>query len=80
MSSQITHTQSSNMHPLAHILDTCALIFSSCALFTVYPNRIPRAPGDNHLVTGGRSERTQGQVKMAGLQIQLQICNSVTNL
>ena len=29
MSSQITHTQSSNMHPLAHTLDICALIFSS---------------------------------------------------
>ena len=37
MSSQITQTQSSNIHPLAHILDTCALIFSSCDLFTVYP-------------------------------------------
>ena len=34
------NTQSSNIHPLAHILDICALIFSSCALFTVYPNRI----------------------------------------
>ena len=32
-----THTQSSNIHHLAHILDICALIFSSCALFTVYP-------------------------------------------
>ena len=29
-----------NIHPLAHILDTLALIFSSCALFTVYPTRI----------------------------------------
>ena len=28
------------IHPLTHILDTCALIFSSCALFTVYPNSI----------------------------------------
>ena len=35
-----THTQSSNKNPLAQILDTCALIFSSCARFTVYPNRI----------------------------------------
>ena len=26
-----------NIHPLAHILDTFALIFSSCLLFTVYP-------------------------------------------
>ena len=29
-----------NIHHLAHTLDTCALIFSSCAVFTVYPNRI----------------------------------------
>ena len=39
MSSQITHTVI-KIHPLAHILDTWASIFSSCALFTVYPNRI----------------------------------------
>ena len=31
-----THTIS-NIHPLAHILDICDLIFSSCAVFTVYP-------------------------------------------
>ena len=36
MSSQIKHTQSSNIHPFAHILDTSALIFSSCSIFTVY--------------------------------------------
>ena len=29
-----------NMHPLAHILDICDLIFNSTAVFTVYPNRI----------------------------------------
>ena len=41
MSSQITHTHTIiNIHHLAHILDICALIFSSCSLFTVYPNRI----------------------------------------
>ena len=40
MSSQITHREPSNIHILAHILDTCPLIFSSCAPFTVYPNRI----------------------------------------
>ena len=40
MSSQITHTQSPNMHPLAHILDTWALIFSCCTLLTVHPNRV----------------------------------------
>ena len=28
------------IHPLAHILDICALIFSSFAFFTVHPNRI----------------------------------------
>ena len=37
MSSQITHHQHT---PLAHILDICALIFGSCALFTVYPTPI----------------------------------------
>ena len=29
-----------NIHPLAQILDIYSLIFSSCPLFTVYPNRI----------------------------------------
>ena len=41
ISSQIIHTHTViKIHLLAHILDTCALIFSSCAIFTVYPNRI----------------------------------------
>ena len=41
MSSQITHTHTIiNIHLLAHILDSCALIFSSCSLFAAYPNRI----------------------------------------
>ena len=39
MSSQLTRTII-NMHLLAHILYICALIFSSCGSFTVYPNRI----------------------------------------
>ena len=40
MTSQITYTHTIiKMHPLAHILDILALIFSSCALFTVSPNR-----------------------------------------
>ena len=39
MPSRITHTII-NIHPLAHILDICAMIFSSCSLFAVYPNRI----------------------------------------
>ena len=34
-----THTVI-KMHHLARILDSWALIFSSCALFTVYPNHI----------------------------------------
>ena len=29
-----------NMYPYAHILVTYALIFISCTLLTVYPNRI----------------------------------------
>ena len=42
MSSQIKHTHShqDTRHPLAHMLDSWALIFSTCALFTVYPNHI----------------------------------------
>ena len=28
------------IHPLAHIIDTWALFFSSCSIFTVYPNSI----------------------------------------
>ena len=39
MLSQITHTII-NIHPLVHILDICALIFSSYALSTVYHNLI----------------------------------------
>ena len=40
MSSQITHTQSSSIHSLVHILDTYSFIFSICALSTASPNRI----------------------------------------
>ena len=40
MSDQIAHTQLSNIHPLAHVQDTCALIFSSCSHLTVYLYRI----------------------------------------
>ena len=51
-----------NTHSLANIFDICALIFSSCALFTVYHNSIMHvtashpSPGDNQQSTGGRSE------------------------
>ena len=68
MSSQVTHKQSSNKHPLAYILGTCALIFSSWGIFTVlsqppHGTASHPSPGDNHQSTGGRSEGTQGQVK-----------------
>ena len=63
MSSQITHTHTHTiikMHPLAHILDTWALIISSSALFTVYLDRImQRHPSPLQVITtrarrGGR--------------------------
>ena len=56
------------IHPLTHIPDTWALIFSSCSLFTVFPQphhvtaSLP-SPCDIHQSTGGRSERTQCQAK-----------------
>ena len=37
--SDTTHTII-NIHVLAHMLDICALIFSSCVIFTALPNRI----------------------------------------
>ena len=76
MPSQITrtHTQSSNIHSLAHILDSCAFIFSSCDLFTVYVTTLHPSPGDNHQ-TAGLYERTQGQAKMAAWNSICYICN-----
>ena len=57
MSSQITHTQSSNMQPLAHTLDTRLFVFSSCALFTVYLNRIMyRHPTHLQMITSRARE------------------------
>ena len=45
LSSQITPTQSSNTHPLAHIPSTCAMIFSSCAFLTVpQPHHVTASP------------------------------------
>ena len=69
MSRQITHTHSSALHPLAHILDICALIFSSCSLFmgSSQPYHVTAShssPADNHQSTRGRSERTQGLAKI----------------
>ena len=61
-----SHVKSDNtpiiihIHPLAHILDTCTLIFSICALFTIYVQFIQHyvtashpSPGDNHQSMGG---------------------------
>ena len=63
MSSQITHTIIINIHHLAHILDICALILTSCLFFSLsQPHHVTAShpsPGDNHQSTGGRSERTQ---------------------
>ena len=52
MSSQINTHTIINIHPLAHILDICTLIFSGCVLFTVYPNGIMlRHPTNPQVVT-----------------------------
>ena len=61
MSSQIILRQSSNIHPSDHIPGTCALIFSSCVPFRVYPNHIMlRHPTPFQviirLIAGGRSK------------------------
>ena len=57
-----THTIN-NIHPLAHILDICPLIFSHYALFTVYP-------------TGGRFERKNGQAKMVAWNSFCYMCTN----
>ena len=68
MSSLTTPTQLSTIHPLAHIIDTCALSFSSLALFSLpqlhHVTASHPSPGDNHQSTGWRSERRQGEAKM----------------
>ena len=62
MSSQITHTQLFNIHHLAHILSTFALIFSICTQFTAYFNhsmkRHPTALQLHHSA-GELSERSK---------------------
>ena len=68
MSSQIAHTQLSNVHLLAHIFDTCSLIFCISANFYIlsqshHVTASNPSPGDNQQSTGRRSERTQGQTK-----------------
>ena len=72
-----THTVI-KIHPLAHILDAWALIFSSCAFYSLsQPHHVTASvpsPCDNHQSTGGRSDRTQGQAKMAGWNSFSYIC------
>ena len=69
MSSQITHPQSRTYTLIAHTWHL-RLYFQELRPF--YSLSQPRhvtaflpSPGDNHHSTGGRPERTQGQVKMA---------------
>ena len=51
MPSDNTHTII-KIHPLSNLLDTWALIFSSCTIFTVYPNRIMhRHPSPLQVIT-----------------------------
>ena len=52
---------------IANIQGTCAFIFNSCAIFTVYPNNTTWAGG-------GRCERTQGHSKMAALNSIIYMC------
>ena len=49
-----------NIHSLTHILDICVLIFRSCALFIVYPNRnMQRHPTALQVIT----TRARGAVR-----------------
>ena len=68
-----THTHTViKIHPLAHILDTGGLIFSSCALFTVYPNGImKRHPSLLQVIT---TRVWEGQAKMAACNSFNYIC------
>ena len=78
ISSQITHTQSSNIHPLAYILDTApwfsviAPFYSLSQLHHVtasYPS-----PGDNNQGMEGPLERTLVQAKIATFNSINYIC------
>ena len=55
-----------NIHPLAHILDICAFVFSSYAIFyslsqTHHVTASYHSPGDNHRSSGPKG---QGQATM----------------
>ena len=77
MSSLTTHTVI-KIHPLAHILDTWALIFSSYpfhSLSQLHHVMVSlSSPCDNHQRTGGHSERTPCQAKMATWNSLSYIC------
>ena len=72
-----THTVI-KIHPLAHILDSWASIFSSCALFSLSkPYHVKASipsPCDNHQSMGEWSERTQEQAKMAAWNLFSYLC------
>ena len=75
-----THTIT-NIHPLAHILDTCAWILSSYARFSSsQPHQVTashRSLGDNHQSMGGRSERIQGQAIKILIILKRKIVTSI---
>ena len=66
MSGRITHT-SSNIHLFAHIFESCTLIFSICALYSLsQPHHVTAShpsPGDNHQSTGGRPNEHRDKQK-----------------
>ena len=81
-SSPFKLTQTLNTLPLAQMPGNSALIFSSCATFTVYPNRImQRHPTPLQVIihqsVGMRSERTQCHAKMAALNSIIYICRAL---
>ena len=57
MSSQIKHT-AIKIHPLDHILDTWALIFSSWPFLQFIPTASLPSPCDNHQSEGGPKEHS----------------------
>ena len=76
MSSQITQTII-NIYPLAHVLDICALIFSSCAFLSLSQQHHVTAshpsPGDNHRSTGAVWKNT-GPSKNGSVKLIQYIC------
>ena len=60
VTSDYAHAQSSNKHPLAHILGTCALIFSSLQ-FT--PTASHHSPGDTPPEHGSKEHRNKAKTQ-----------------